>query len=121
MITPNILMAKALVNEFEVDTEQVEQVAEKQLKLITTPNRETRILDLVRVEFRYIVDGSIHSDDEDKFWELFDRKGVFPFSYKGVDYLGNIEKLSITNSSKREDPNMEVKFTLIRGTNIGSS
>ena len=121
MITPNIIIGKGTANQLTVDTEEIEQEYQRMnLSLVTTPGATTKILDLLRVEMRYIVTGVISADDESKILNLFNTKGVFTFEYDGQDYAGLFEKLNITNSSKVESPFLVVKFTLVRGNNLGS-
>ena len=121
MIIPNLIIGKGTVNQLTVDTEEIEQEYQRMnLSLVTTPGATTKILDLLRIEMRYIVSGIISADDELKILNLFNTKGVFTFEYDNQDYAGLFEKLNITNSSKVESPFLVVKFTLVRGDNLGS-
>jgi hypothetical protein len=119
MITPNIILGKGTPNQVEVSTTDVEKEYQRiGVSNVTLPEAETQILDLLRIEFRFIVSGLITDTDETKIENLFNQKNVFPFEYNGQDFTGKLEKLNITNSSQRENPELDVKFTLIRGTDL---
>jgi hypothetical protein len=121
MITPNMIVGKGTANQVEISTVEVELEFQRiQLKNITIPSELTKILDLLRIEFRFIVTGVVTAMDESKMINLFNQKGVFTFEYDGIEYQGLFEKLNITNSSRRENPELDVKFTLIRGENLGN-
>ena len=120
MISNNLIIAKGTAQQITIDTEEVEKEGQKIIRNITLPKNATKILDLLRVEFRYIVTGLITKSEDSTIWELFNSKGVFLCDYDGEEFYANFEKLNVTNSNRIESEVLEVKFTLIRGVNLQS-
>jgi len=107
-------------------TSSCEKIYSKATTKITPPQstanwsagpKDTKILDLLRIETRYAVKGYVDSSDESKIEDLFNQGGVFNMEYKSSTFSVNIEKLSITNNNSSEQAETDVMFTVIVGTN----
>jgi hypothetical protein len=122
----------------------VEEILAKILTVITPPKSsaqfdisigasQSKILDLLRSEHRYNVDGVIAVDlgtvspessvvatKKSDLKKLFNAGGVVYMIYEGNTISGNFEKLSITDKARDEDTVMsyDVKFTFLKGVNI---
>lgn len=124
---PNIILDEGGTNELTVYTEKVEKVYVKILTKLTPPTstgnygagvKDTKNVDLLRIEIRFIVNGSIDSADESKIQNLFNAGGVFNFKYKGTTFTVNSDKLSIRNDNKFENDETPIIFTAIKGINL---
>ena len=108
-----------------VYVEHMDEVSNKILKIIKAAQssgnwdegpKDTSILDLLRVEFRYSVRGFIASSDKSGFNSLFKKGGVFNMTWDGDNHDVNIDKLSIAKSAKfGEQDERRVIFTVIEG------
>lgn len=127
-----------------ISTERVEEVITKLLETIpnitTTPqqdieigSKDINIVDLLRVESRYTIDGKIVtglgtasperydvSDKKEDLKKLLNAGGVIVMTYEGEDINVNFEKLVITQETSGGSDTVtkyDVKFTVIKGEN----
>jgi len=123
----NIVLDSGGTNELTVYTELCEKIYSKILKNLTPPQtkanwasgpKDTKVVDLLRIEIRYAVRGLIDSADESKFQNLFTSGGVFNMTYKSSTFSINIEKLTITDKNDKENDETEVMFTAIVGVDL---
>jgi len=119
-------------NEITLFTRRIEETRTKMLAKITTPTStddwgggpsDTQILDLLRIEKRYIVTAYIASEDVAKLRTLFESGGVVKFTYQSNDEYINFEKLQIIEDPRSEGEQDETKivFTGIVGVDLGTS
>lgn len=80
--------------------------------------KDTKIVDLMRIEIRYAIRGYIDSADEDKLDSLFKQGGVFNMNYKSETFTTNFEKLSVTENNSSEQDETDVMMTVIKGVNL---
>ena len=123
----NIILDEGGTNALTVYTESCEKIYSKKLLGITPPQstankaagpKDTKIVDLLRIEIRFTVKGSIASADESKIQNLFIAGGVFNFKWNGTTYAVNSEKLTITNDGKSENDETSIMFTALVGVNL---
>ncbi len=123
----NIVLDTGETNALTIYTESCEKIYSKVLTKVTPPQssanrasgpKDTKIVDLLRIEIRFAVRGTIDSADESKIQNLLTLGGVFKFTYKTVDYNVNFEKLSIRNDNKTENDETPVLFTALVGVDI---
>ena len=123
----NIILDEGGTNELTIYTESCEKVYSKKLVGITPPTstgnynagaKDTKIVDLLRIEVRFSVRGLIDSDDESKIQNLFNAGGVFNMKWNGTTYAVNSEKLTITNDNKTEQDETSIMFTALIGVNL---
>ncbi len=124
---PNIVLDSGGSNQLTVYTELCEKTYVKSLIKITPPQstanygsgpKDTRIVDLLKIEIRFTVRGNINSADETKLENLMNNGGVFKFTWKSTDFNMNFEKLLIRNDIKSENDETPVMFTCLVGVNI---
>ncbi len=124
---PNIILDEGGENELTIYTESCEKVYSKTFTGITPPQstanyasgpKDTKIVDLLRVEIRFTVRGSINSADETKLQNLVTAGGVINFKYKEATFTVNQEKLTITNKGTTENDETDIFFTALVGVNI---
>jgi hypothetical protein len=110
-----------------IRTTNVEKIYNKTLIKITPPqstanwasgSKDTKIVDLLRVELRFAVDGLVDDGDQAALEALFNSGGVFNMTWDGTSYDVNMDKLSITKSAGAENSEKAVKFTAVVGVNI---
>jgi hypothetical protein len=81
--------------------------------------KTTKVVDLLRVEIRFTVNGLIDSADQDNLEGYFTQGGVFNMTWDGASYSVNMDKLEIDKSPKAgEQDEREVTFTAVVGANI---
>lgn len=123
----NIIIDEGGSNEFTIYTESCEEILSKKLTTITPPQstanwaagpKDTKIVDLLRIEFRFSVRGSIDSSDESKAKAVFKKGGVVSMSYKGETFQINSEKFSLINDNKTENDETSIQFTALVGVNV---
>ena len=123
----NIILAEGETDELTVYTTSCEKIYSKKLVAITPPQstanygsgpKDTKVVDLLRIEVRFTVKGLINSADESKIQNLFNAGGVFNMEYKGSTFAINSEKLTITNDNKTEQDETTVMFTALVGVNL---
>ena len=123
----NIILDSGGTNELTVYTESCEKIYSKKLTAITPPQstankgdgpKDTKIVDLLRIEIRFTVKGSIDSDDESKIQNLFNAGGVFNMKWNGTTYVINSEKLTITDDNKTEQDETAIMFTALVGVDL---
>jgi len=124
---PNILLDESGSNELTVYTQSCEKIYSKKFTGITPPQstanygsgpKDTKIVDLLRIEVRFTVRGLINSADEAKIQNLFNAGGVFKMKYKTLTFTINMEKLTITNDSKTENDETPIMYTALVGINL---
>ena len=110
-----------------VNTEKVEKIYSKKIVAITPPQtsanwdsgpKDTKIVDLLRIELRFVVRGSINDGDQPALENLFNQGGVFNMTWDGTDFNIDMEKLSIAKDSKKENSEKDIMFTCIVGVNM---
>lgn len=123
---PNIVLGLD-ENAVTVYTTSCEKIYSKKSSTITPPQstanrtlgpKDTKIIDLLRVEIRYTVRGVIDSADEAKLQTLLTTGGVFNMNYKSENFNVNFDKLTITNNNNTENDETDVFFTVIVGVNF---
>jgi len=123
----NIILDEGGTNALTVYTESCEKIYSKKILGITPPTstgnqesgpKNTKIVDLLRIEIRFSVRGSIDSADETKIQNLFNAGGVFNMKYKGSTFTINPEKITITNDNKSENDETAIMFTALVGVDI---
>jgi len=123
----NIILDEGGTNALTIYTTSCEKIYSKKLTAITPPQstankgdgpKDTKIVDLLRIEVRFTVKGSIASADESKIQNLFNSGGVFNMKWNGTTYVINSEKLTITNDNKSENDETEIMFTALVGINL---
>ena len=123
----NIILDEGETNALTVYTTSCEKIYSKKLLGITAPQstanyesgpKDTKIVDLLRIEVRFTVKGVIDSADESKIQNLFIGGGVFNMKYKGSTFAINCEKLTITNDNKSENDETNIMFTALVGVNL---
>lgn len=123
----NIILDEGGDNELTVYTTSCEKVYSKVLKGITPPQnrsnyklgpKDTRIMDTLRVERRFVVKGSIDSANESKIENLFNAGGIFSMKWKDITFSINQGKLAITDDNKAEHDETAIMFTALIGINL---
>jgi hypothetical protein len=123
----NIILDSGGTNSLTVYTESCEKVYSKILTNITPPQnsanralgkKDTKIVDLLRIEIRFTVRGTIDSADETKLENLMTKGGIVTFTYKTTVFNINFEKMSITNDNKTENDETPITFTALVGVDI---
>jgi len=123
----NIILDEGGGNALTVYTESCEKIYSKRLTGITPPQstankgdgpKDTKIVDLLRIEVRFAVRGAINSADESKIQNLFNAGGVFNMKWKGSTFVINSEKLTITNDNKTEHDETKIMFTALVGVDL---
>ena len=123
----NIIFDQGGANELTVYTLFCEKFYTKITSKITPPQstanygsgpKDTKIIDLLRIEVRFTVRGMINSADESKIENLLNNGGVFKMTYKSTDFTINFEKLIITNDNQAESDETAINFTAIVGVNL---
>lgn len=123
---PNIILG-ADAGVVTVYTEKVEKIYSKKLVGITAPQstankgdgpKDTKIVDLLRIEVRFTVRGIIEDTDQAKVETLFNQGGVYNMTWDGSDFNINIEKLSIGKDAKNEASEKSIMFTCLVGVDI---
>ncbi len=124
---PNIILDQGGDDALTIFTESCEKVYSKKLVGITAPQstanwesgpQDTRIVDLLRIEVRFTVRGTINSADESKIQNLFNSGGVINFLWKTVTLTINMEKLTVTNDNKTENDETAIMFTALVGVDL---
>lgn len=123
----NIILDSGGSNQITIYTESCEKIKSKKLAGITPPQstanygsgpKDTKIVDLLRIETRFSVRGTIASADESKFENLMEVGGVIKMTYKSTDFYINFEKITITNDGKTENDETAIMFTSLVGVNL---
>ena len=108
--------------------ELIDEIYNKILKLIKKPSssaewekgpKDTKIVDLLRVEYRYSVRGYIDSASKSDIQALFIKGGIFLMYWDGGRFNVNMDKLTVSKSSKfGEQDERRVIFTVVEGINL---
>lgn len=123
----NIVLDSGGTNELTIFTEQCEKSIVKTLVTITPPQstanrssgpKDTKIVDLLRMEIRFSVRGSIASADETKLENLMNLGTTFTMLWNGTSYDVNCDKLTMTNSANLEHDETAIMLTVIKGVNL---
>jgi hypothetical protein len=135
-MTTNIELDTGGTNAMTVYTTNVEEIQSKTLINIVpgtaTANwsvgpKDTKVVDLLRVEKRFNVDGYIDIADRSKLRNILNAGGTFTMTYAGEAFTVNVEKFSLyergdfqedTNSPSDNPQQLEVKMSLIVGINV---
>lgn len=123
---PNVILGTS--TQITVYTTSVEKVYNKTLAVLTPPTptgnwgsgpKDTKILDLLRIEVRLNVTGYIASSDIANVEALENGGGVFNLTWRGTDYTVIFEKLSIKDDEKSgEQDETYIAFTALVGINM---
>ena len=125
--TTIIVMDNGGANQHTCYTTKIEESYTATLTNITPPKssanwssgpNDTKIVDLLRMERRFSVDGLIDSADRAKLRALFKSGGVFTMTYDGESISFKMDKLTITDSGDERQDEFPVKFTGIVGVNL---
>ena len=123
----NIILDEGGTNALTVYTTSCEKIYSKKITAITPPQstankgdgpKDTKIVDLLRIERRFVVKGSIDSADESKIENLFNAGGIFNMKWNGLTFIINSEKLTITNDNKSENDETAIMFTALVGIDL---
>ena len=126
-IIGNITLDAGGINEMPVYVISFEKIYAKKLTSITAPQstanwesgpNETKIVDLLRLETRFSVNGFVDSADESKLDNLIKAGGVINLLWNSVTYTCNFEKVSTLDTNQEEQDETKVLFTCIVGGNI---
>jgi hypothetical protein len=110
-----------------IHTESVEKILSKKLVGITPPQstgnwgsgpKDTKIVDLLRIEVRFTIRGSIDDGDQSSLEDAFNAGGVMNLVWDGTTYSVNVEKLTITKAAKKENSEKDIMLTCLVGVNI---
>lgn len=124
---PNIVLDSGGTNELTIYTESCEKIYSKRLIGITPPQstsnyslgpKDTKIVDLLRIEVRFTVRGTIDSADESKIENLMNQGGVVKMTWNSADFDINFEKITVTNDTKTENDETAIMFTSLVGVNL---
>ncbi len=124
----NVIMDSGGSNQFTIDTTRVERDWIKQLVNITPPQsssnfgsgpKSTIIVDLLRVEKRFTITGSVAEADRNKPINVMEVGGTVVMSWDSTSWTVNVEKVNVVKDT-REDDNWEVKMSVLVGVNLGS-
>lgn len=125
--TTLIVMDSGGTNQHTVYSTRVEEIRNATLTNITPPKssanwssgpNDTKVVDLLRKERRFSVDGYVDSADRAKIRALFESGGVFTMTYDGESISFIMDKLTITDSGEERQDEFSVKFTGICGVNL---
>lgn len=126
---PNIIFDEGGTNEITFYTASCEKIYSKKMTGVTAPQstanyesgpKDTKIVDLLRIEIRFTGIGYIDSADEDKIENLMTQGGVFNMKWKGTNHSVNFEKLSILDNNQTENDETKITFTALVGVNFSS-
>jgi len=122
---PNITLGPDAITVY---TTSVEKIYSKKLVGVTPGQssanwasgpKDTLIVDLLRVEIRFTVRGSIDSADQVAMENLFISGGVFDMVWDGTTYSIDMEKSTFTVAAdKGEQDEKDILFTALVGVNI---
>jgi len=130
-MTENIILDYGESNELTVYTTKVEEIESKTIQIlsvpVTTPNYangpKTWLVDMLRIQRRFTVNGSIKTTDRTKFRKVLRDGGAFVMRYGTENFTVNMEKHSITEIGKDDEASspdtFTVLFTVIEGVNYG--
>lgn len=110
-----------------INTEMVEKIISKKLITVTAPQssgnwaagkKATKIIDLLRIETRFTIRGTITNTDAPTLESANEAGGVMSLVWDGTTYQVNTEKLGITKHAKNEASLRDVMITCIEGVNM---
>jgi hypothetical protein len=128
-------MNNVTINGITVYTKRVEFIQGNQMTTITPPTstkkqdagkKDTLLVDLFRITERFTVDGFIESGDWEDFLQIVVTKGNKELVYRGITFLGGVEKTSIVEDPEDKDDqtnspaHFDVKFTFVVGKGHGT-
>ena len=124
----NNMVLGAGAQEFTAYVTSFEEIQTKVLIKITSPQssanwdsgpKTTKIVDLLRVEVRFVVTAYVENADKDKLKDLHKNGGTFPMTWEGTEYDINTEKISMKKTTKDgEQLERTITFTAIKGVNL---
>ena len=136
--TNNMVLDSGGADEVTVYSVSVDEQYTKKLIVLTPANstsnfpngpRTTILIDLQRIERRFVVIGEIDEGDRTKFRNIINKGSSTNAGQKytilvawddnaaGNELRCNIERATMKKDAKREDDHRQVSFTLIVGTN----
>lgn len=123
--------ANVVAGGVTIYTTKVEEVRAKKLTVITQPQasknwdsgpKDSKIVDLLRVEKRLNVDGYIDATDKAAFRNLMDAGGVFTLTYNGENFDCNVEKFTIMEIPEDKDTvepvHYDIKLSVVFGEDL---
>ncbi len=136
-MAPTEIVLDSANQNLTIYTLKVEEIIAKTINKITSaqtsknwssgPNT-TKVIDLLRVEKRFNIDGWIAYSDRSKINNINNAGGVFTLDYAGSTYNVNFEKISKVEDARIVDRNVSndpawlfVKFSVLVGENMSSS
>ena len=136
----NITISKSGVTDVFISVTKDEEILNKMLVKITPPTssnnfaagkKDTKMVDLLRIEERVNIDGQLATDSTDtastkktNLISMFKAGGVLSMLYEGSTITGNMDKLQIDKViSDGLEPTVDetgynVKFTFIKGVDL---
>jgi len=118
MTADNIILDPSNRN-ITVYTTRVEESRIKKLVKISLPQtddtadkKETKIMDLRRVDELFLVQGLINKTDKASFKEFVDKEKSFVMVWESESYTGFMEKQNIVTDN-REDEHKVVQFSFV--------
>lgn len=117
----------ATYNGITIYTIKVEEIINKKIEKITPATssakwgagpKSTKIVDLLRIEERFVVDGTIASTDKASLKSSIKAGGVKNFVWDGTTYAANIEKIQIIEGGNGEQDDIVIKATLVVGEDV---
>lgn len=135
MTATNIILDKGGVYETIIYTTSVSEEYNKKLTSFTPPvssgkqeagviAKDTKIVDLLRVERKIIIKGYVSETDKLKLIDLYEKGGSTTWSFNSIDFDCNLEKLAIKTESRDktgsgESDDLDVDITGLKGIPIG--
>ena len=131
MATANIILDKGGTNQITIYTTSVEEDIQKKIIKFTPPSstaetsepKTTKIIDLLRLEKTFDIDGYILVTDRTKLRNIMNNNQTITMEYD-AEYEGSPDKLKIKDNARDADgvPNGEdtydIKITFIVGESI---
>jgi len=123
-IINNVIIGSGGSNQVTVYSSKVSENYTKKLVSFTPPKsfqkrnegpNATKIIDLLRIETRFTVDGYVDRADRTKLRNCFKTGGIIIMVWDGDNYDINIEKLNIDKSNREDQDEYPVTFTVLVG------
>ena len=120
-------VANATLAGVTIYTENVEKILSKKLINITPPQstgnwgsgpKDTKIVDLLRIETRFSIRGTIDTASQATLEAAFNAGGVMAFVWDSATHQVNVDKLAITKPANIEDAHRQVMITMIVGIDL---
>lgn len=131
-MTQNIILDNGGSNQLTINSTQVEESRINELNSFTPPTtsvnytngaEKTIIINLLKIQLRFLIDGEIAYSDRTKLRNIFENGGTVVMTYAGENFNVVLEKLIMTERASDVDTPeyITVKFTVLDGKSFGSS